>query len=247
MGKITVKHYLNKRLRASFFNNALEYPVYVRVSYGRKNERIKSDWIVHPCSEYDFENNEHIIKLKEYESEIINDIIEMSGDNDFDLSARLGCSQDYITELFKDFMFDKNEIKEQVINYVSEKANISKSILNPYFRNELSFEGWRELYEKNVFNDETKEKVIYLSMLLEFEEENYPPLPQTVMGYRAGCDFVFHEWKNKKKEIEFLEFAKKKNILPLSKTQKITKEFNNKILINNTSDFRIEIKHKGKK
>jgi hypothetical protein len=60
MRKITIKHYLNKRLSRSVRNGIVEYHVYVRVSYGRKNERIKSDWIVHPCSEYDFENDKYI-------------------------------------------------------------------------------------------------------------------------------------------------------------------------------------------
>lgn len=240
MGKITVKHYLNKRLRPSFINGVFEYPVYLRVSYGRKNERVKSDWIVHTCSEHDFHNDIHIIELKQYESEIVSDIVKQAGDKEFNLSARLSHSKNNISDIFLGYMFDKHEIKNQIIDYVSIKADISKSILNPYFNTELHYYQWTELYEKEIFNDKTKEKIIYLSMLLEFEEINYPLLGDNVFGYRAGCIFVFHEWENRNKETDFIRFAESKNILSLKQLKEITKKFNSMLLLNNMFDLRIE-------
>jgi len=235
---VKIIHYLNKRLKESKRNGVLEYPVYVRVSYGRKNERVKSDWIVHPCSEYDFENDKYLLELKQYESEIISEILKKCDDKHFYLSARLGHSRNHITEIFLGYMFDKYEIIEQIISFVSEKTKISKTILNPYFRTELNANEWKELYEKDIFTTKTKEKVMYLSMLLEFEEKNYPPLPNNVFGYRAGCIFVSHEWKNKNKKAEFMQFAEKKNILQKNKLIEITRKFESKIMENSTFDAR---------
>ena len=235
--KIKIIHYLNKKLKASERNGILEYPVYVRVSYGRKNERIKSDWIVHPCSEYDFENDKHISELKQYENDIIRDILKRSNDEHFYLSARLGHTTTRLTDIYMD-MFDKYEIKEQVISFISEKTKISKSILTPYFRTELEAEQWKELYEKDVFTKETKEKVMYLYMLLEFENKHYPPLPDNVFGYRAGCIFVFHEWESKNKKAEFLKFAESKNILEKNILLELTQKFEHILQEINTFDFR---------
>lgn len=237
---VKITHYLNKRLKPTLIKNVLEYPVYVRVSYGRNNDRIKSDWFVHPCSEYDFENDKHILELKQYESEIISDILKNSDDKHFYLSARLGHSKNHITEIFLGYMFDKYEIIEQITSFVSEKTKISKTILNPYFRTELDANEWKELYEKDIFTTETKEKVMYLSMLLEFEEKHYPPLPDNVFGYRAGCIFVFHEWKNKNKKVEFMQFAEKKNVLQKNKLVEITKKFEYNLQENSTFDARFD-------
>ena len=240
MGKITVEHYLNEKLKPLFRKGALEYSVYLRVSYARRNERIKSRWIVHPCSENDFINDKHIVELKKYESEIINNIIDKVGANKFNLKARLSYSQMIIPDIFVSDMFDKHEIKNQIIDYISVKADINKSILNPYFNTELNYNEWRELYEKEIFCDITKDKVMYLSMLLEFEEIKYPPLADNIFGYRAGCIFIPHEWDYKNVEQEFIEFAKNKNILPRKKLEIITLEFNSILLEHSTSDIGFE-------
>jgi hypothetical protein len=237
---IKITHYLNKRLKATQRYGVLEYPVYIRVSYGRKNERVKSDWIVHPCSEFDFEDDKYILELNQYENEIIKYILKGHDDEYFNLSARLGHSQAYLTEIFLGYMFDKYEIKDQIIAFISEKTNISKSILNPYVKDELSSKEWKELYSKEIFNNNTKEKIVYLSMLLEFKEKNYPPLPDEVFGYRAGCIFVFHEWKNKNKKAEFLKFAEKKNILKKDRLIELTNIFEDNIQKHNTFDMRFE-------
>lgn len=240
MSKITVTHYLNKRLKPSFIKKEIAYPVYLRVSNGRKNERIKSDWIVHKCSEYDFENHKDIVGLKEYEAEIIQDIFLIAGDREFDLSARLGHSKTDITQVFQGYMFEKREITEQVISYISRKADIRDSILSSYVREELKYYEWKELCDKRVFNEKTTEKVLYLSMLLEFEELKYPFSfdEHFEFGYKAGCIFVFHEWKNKNKEQEFLEFAEMKDFLPVGKVKDITNTFNDMLLEFSTFDIR---------
>ena len=231
-----ITHYLNKRLKESKRNGILEYPVYVRVSYGRKNERVKSAWIVHPCSEYDFENNKYILELKQYENEIIRDILKRHDDEHFILSTRLRWSQTKLTGIFLGCMFEKYEINKQIISFVSKKTGINESIFYRYLINELDSKKWIELYEKDIFTTETKEKVMYLSMLLKFEENNYPRLPENVFGFRAGCEFVFHEWKNKNKKTMFLKFAENENILEKYILIKLTNDFEDKIQEYSTFD-----------
>lgn len=243
MGKqnYTIVHYLNKRLKPSVVNGVLEYPVYVRVSYERKNERIKSDWIVHTCSDYNFENDKQILDLKKYETEIITDILRDSKDEHFNLSARLGHSQNYITDIFLGYMFDKNEVKNQIINFVNKKTGISCDILTPFFRLDyFKTNHWKELFEKDIFSESTKDRVKYLYMLYLFKEKHYPPLEDNIFGYKAGCIFIYHEWKNKNKEKEFLKFAKKHNLLNSSALNEITKGLNDSLLLNSKFDIRFE-------
>ena len=172
--KINIVHYLNKRLKPSHVNGQLEYPVYVRVSYDRKNERVKSVWLNYTCSENDFHNDKRIIALKQYEAEIIEDIINSNDDKtSIVLKARLENSQIEVTNIFLNWMFQKDEIKNQLIEYISNKANISKDILNPFFRVELNSEQWRELFNKDIFKQPTQDKIKYLYMLLSFEILNY--------------------------------------------------------------------------
>jgi hypothetical protein len=181
----------------------------------------------------------YLLALKQYESEIIADILNEIDNENFNLRARLQHSQSLMTEIFLGFMFDKYEIKEQVILFINKKTEISKSILQPYFSdNYLRANEWKELYEKNIFNKETKQKVIYLSLLMEFEENNYPPLPDNVSGYRAGCIFVSHEWKNKDKKSEFLSFAEREKILSIKELEDITEKFEHNIQENSTFNFR---------
>lgn len=238
--KVKIIHYLNKRLKPSFRNGAVEYPVYVRVSYGRKNERLKSVWIIHPCSENDFMNDSRIIELMTYESEIINDIIQSANNDDYILSARLGHSKVSIIDIFLDSMFTKNEIKSQVINYICNKSNISKSILNPFFKfDNLNADQWKELIEKDIFTEATKERIKYLYLLLKYEDTEFL-VNNNLYELRAGNFFVYHEWKNKNKSNLFLKFALNEKILPKESLFNITKEFDHILQIYSKIDIAID-------
>lgn len=232
--KINIVHYLNKRLKPSHVNGQLEYPVYVRVSYDRKNERVKSVWINHTCSENDFQHDKRIVALKQYEAEIIEDIINFKDDKThIVLKSRLSMSQKGVTNIFLENMFQKDEIKNQLIEYISNHANISKGILNPFFRIELNSEQWRELFNKDIFKQSTHDKIKYLYMLLSFESLNY----NTDSLYTAGCLFVYHEWKNKNKEKEFLKYAVRLGLLSNEVLKELTKTFNEMLISIMTFDF----------
>lgn len=75
MVNIIIKHYLNKRLKPHLINEVIKYPVYVRVTYLRKNHKIKSQWINYPISEFEFKHDKRIKKIIEYETQIINEIL----------------------------------------------------------------------------------------------------------------------------------------------------------------------------
>src|SRR5687767_11185523 len=59
MSKITIKHYLNTKLKGTEENNVVLYPIYVQITYNRKNTNFSS--------EYDrkFSINTNIDELKE--------------------------------------------------------------------------------------------------------------------------------------------------------------------------------------
>ena len=75
MLKVSVKHYINKKLKYSMgvgiYEGEPAYPVYIRISYGRKNQRIKSLWIHHDVTEKEFEKDERVKRIIKYESDII--------------------------------------------------------------------------------------------------------------------------------------------------------------------------------
>ena len=73
MENYIITHYLNKKLKPIIQNGVEKYPVYVRVSYGRSNDRIRSEKIKSYCTEYELLNNKEIIKLKNKEIKEINE------------------------------------------------------------------------------------------------------------------------------------------------------------------------------
>lgn len=224
MEKVTIQHYLNKRLKPSPNGDLLEYPVYVRVSYGRKNERLKSEWIIHPCSDFDFENNKGLLDLIEYEAKIIRFIFEIKKDGSFNLSSRLSLSTDSVTQHYLGWVLDSNEIVKAIIVYISDKTGLSEGILNPYVRIELCGNEWLELANKNIFTKDTSDRVVYFSMLLDFEKEFYP---YTVgrYGYVAAVELVYYLWEKEGGKEKFCTYAKARGLLSIDTLNQITELF----------------------
>lgn len=148
MGKITVKHYLNKRLKPiDFENGELFYPVYVRILWGREVIRLKSvianqtgkftDYLKEEqfnnstnsslfkietkIIEYIFSNHENHVKKKENS---LSDIIEQFTLKILDiLSTTIYCEFDNISTVFKSDSFEDNFS-------FSVKKHLAKSINN---------------------------------------------------------------------------------------------------------------------
>lgn len=225
MGKITVKHYLNKRLKPTYYNEQIQYPVYVRVTYERKNHKIKSEWIVHPLSEKEFTTDKSKLNLMEYEKNIITKIIENDKDkSNIDVSSRLYISTLEISECYLGWVIIPKEVVNDVIKYVASKTSLSKSIFSRYVQVDyLSSDNWLELSQKKVLSKDLTYKAIYFALLLEFQSKYYP---NNTNEYFAGSVLNYYEWSSNNAENRFIEYLRSKNALEKSEIENITKEFN---------------------
>ena len=76
MGKITVKHYLNKNLKSRYESKASYYPIYVSIIVNSKNIKRKSN-IFDSASEKDLKINKNIISEINYEKGLFERIIQL--------------------------------------------------------------------------------------------------------------------------------------------------------------------------
>ena len=82
--KITVKHYLNTRLKPNIEDNVPEYPIYISITYDRMNLRIPSN-IHWTCSINNFEKKNlyfNGLKKMEYENNLIVRCVELFRDDE---------------------------------------------------------------------------------------------------------------------------------------------------------------------
>lgn len=248
--KSTITHYLNKKLKPRLIDNTLKYPVYVRVSYGRNNERIKSEWIDNPVSEIEFEDNEFLQNLKNYEREIIADILEDGNTSikDMYLAARLRTSTRCVSECFFNNMLNQKEIKQQIINYICLKTNLSTENIYPYIRLDyIKISGWKELLLTGIFYSTVSQKLIYYINLLEFIDKYYPDTileSNIIVNYIPGETLVYHEWKKKGGKEKFLAYLYSSDILSSTTIESITKEFDKKLLEMSAFDIMVEYRRK---
>lgn len=237
MVKITIKHYLNTKLKPHLIMGVLKYPVYVRVTYGRKNSRFTSQWINYPISEKEFETNKTILDLVEYETQIINEILT-NGKNpeNANLISRLRYSTEPVSECFLGWTFDPKEAKEQILSFIIKKTELNEAVINPFVRVDyIDSVGWIDLVEKEVFNDETKQKALFLALLLDFEQEYYPV---TSKEYEANGIWNFYEWRKNNGKNRFLEYAKKRKLMSIDEVEKIIELFDNDIIEWSSFDMR---------
>ena len=237
MGKITVKHYQNKKLKPEIINGITQYPVYIRITYGRENERIKSLWLYHSVSEFEFENNATIKNLKDYETELIKDILYNNIRNEnVNIQYRLIHSLVPLSKCFIDYTLSLNEIQTQTLKYICDKSELSEGIIFKYVKlNDLHYSEWIELADKIIFEKETNERIKYLVILLKFESIFYP---NTSERFEVGNILNFYEWKKSDVKQKFLKFAKDENLLPISVINVITEIFDTDIIVWRSIDMR---------
>lgn len=118
MSKITVKHYLNKKVKSKFIDNENNYPIYVMVLFNRKKTEFKSNI----GFAYDLEL-EIIKKLIAKERKLIIDLIifyvSNNIDNDFiisDLKEVYRTTSKNIVETINDML--SGMFLQQISNYV---------------------------------------------------------------------------------------------------------------------------------
>ncbi|MBD0402924.1 hypothetical protein [Flammeovirga sp. EKP202] len=86
MGKITVKHYLNKKLKSRLLNNVEHYPLYIQVVYNRKSLRFKSSIAYNDGFLNDNDlNMEPLKSFIKIERDNIEKVVKVLSDNDVDI------------------------------------------------------------------------------------------------------------------------------------------------------------------
>lgn len=237
MLNIIVKHYLNKRLKPLNINGLEKYPVYIRVTYARKNHKINSTWIVHKLSEYEFENDLKIQQIKEYESDLIKDILTNGKDIDnVNLRSRLLYTQQQVSECFFEWTLGIQDIKQELINYMSNNTGLSKEIFEKYVRlADLYYPYWLELANKKIFDEQTEKRLIYFALLLKFESLYYP---NNSFDFAPGEICNYYEWGKLNIKKKFLSFVKNENLLPNEEINNITEVFDNHLIEWRSFDMR---------
>lgn len=219
MAKVTVSHYLNKKLKPTegigVYEGELAYPVYIRISYERSNQRIRSRWIHFDATDREFETDKRIQEVKLYESEIINDIFQCQESCNFnDIGAKLEFYLDDLIELYIKVMIRGKEIIEYILSFISTKTGLNRHVLNPYVRVgdiiNYTHNDWYELINKDIFPDSIKNNIVFLALLNEFEDIYYK---DDAEDYEVGNILNYHEWKNKGAQKRFLSFASDKALL----------------------------------
>ena len=232
MLKVSVKHYINKKLKYSMgvgiYEGEPAYPVYIRISYGRKNQRIKSLWIHHDVTEKEFEKDERVKRIIKYESDIIEYIFSNQLNDEFDIKSKFAMYLDDILNSYIGWVINIKEVINEMISYISIKSGIDPHMLNPFLTNTYlseyyTYSDWYELSQKNIFTDDIQSKIIYLSILMEFISINYKDDGEE---YEVGAVLNYYEWKKKDGEANFLSFAYNKGLLDKNRINEITKTFN---------------------
>lgn len=237
MSKITISHYLNKRLKCSHIDDAPAYPVYIRVTYKRNNIRIKSRWINWDVTESDFATDPIIDQIRTYETNVIETICNKYDISSLSLSLLFGSFLQSISSYYLSVIIDVREIVKQIITYISKQTGLSEKIFSPYVNSNrlddsYSYKEWYELASAEILPEDIKMKVTYLAMLCEFEYFFIPKCdnPQISYCYKKMNQlyhldtFNYFEWKNNNGKELFIDYAKSKGLLEDSLLEKITKK-----------------------
>ncbi len=239
MGKITIKHYLNKKLNPILENGIPTHPVYVRVIYKRRNNNFRSEIITKPfLNELDFEQKEQVLQEIQYETDLINAVIkygEETQKDSFSIGNRI-CDllQSFNISIAHDFFGSmiekelKTEIKEEIIKYLSEKTEIRKNAINELIAYDICEKDTiiKELIRLNIIPQKQKQLYEYLFCLGDYENLKFG---FDRSHYGINKNFNFLEWKFRGGKELFLKYLKEKSILEDSIVSNITIEFENRI------------------
>lgn len=186
MGKITVKHYLNKRLKPEIddFDKSKHYPLYLTIIVQSKNIKRRSninDFVTEKDYENDFKSIPETKRRAEYESNLITRIIKL-------------------------FLYDidKKKVNKGLISFFDLKGYNSKddfmNILNAY----IDFYS-HSIYEaiSNFCNDEI-EKEVFTKLATVFNLSNQSEAKE-IFNYQSPLQEVEFIYKNLSREsVEYL-------------------------------------------
>lgn len=232
MGKITVKHYLNKKLKPRVLDGDYYYRVYVRVTFSRQNQRFPSVWVEQVMTEDIFNNSQGAKDDMIYESKNILHLFEIIGGEAKSINVGI-LLQNYlkrISDIFWECELGGKGVGEEILAFIARKTGINKNVFRPMVEEDLINKHcyWMELINKGVFNGALRKKIEVYGALLKYEASKYPQSVEVCSGSRQwpGMILNYYEWEKGKEKEGFLRFAKAEKIENEFVLEYILEDFN---------------------
>ena len=224
MGKISVKHFFNNKLKTESIKGKNYKPLYVQIVRNTRTHQIRSVFITEKITDAQLQSPE-IIKLCKQEKEFILSFFEFAQNaiNDFvvtDSKTNLGI----LINFFKEQIYDvltrygftdlqtRQTIYEKIKNYIIKKTDfdevLTHSILKNYLDNDFNFDNEfnnvKKLHELKILTDKEAAKIEFQIMLFDFTIDNN--------------SLTLFDWFSKRSEIlqqieEKTQFSTKEQIL----------------------------------
>ncbi|MCL2435242.1 MAG: hypothetical protein FWD09_03765 [Lentimicrobiaceae bacterium] len=217
MGKISVTHYVNTKLKAKNHDGNECFPVYIRVIHKRILSRIKSTFIYLPTTEADLKNAEIIQRLCRHETQFIKSFFEYAEKQILDFSVdKSKCNLGKLLEfygsnfwellresIFIDFDM-RNEIRDKIVNYLAKKSGLNDNTIQdiiPQATLDLPFilsrETIRELTEKQILSNNEAMALEFILMATDYTDTNRG-LMQELMTHKdqethTGAQYYVHD------------------------------------------------------
>lgn len=160
MGKITVKHYLNKKLKPKTENNKVYYPIYLQIIYNKLSNEKCSDTGFY-MTDSSFEDYINEPKISEA------DIIKTNVWNDLsDLYEEFRSTYDAL--LVVD-LYEFNISRSTIFNVIRDFSKRTSDLLTEVLRNNIQGEIW----DKTIIQEEqglSTQDIKYEQFLLSFSE-----------------------------------------------------------------------------
>lgn len=210
MGKITVKHYLNKKLKPITFDEEKFYPVYIRIIYNQFSTEKKSEsdiWMTEKSYEYHTKNN-HPLK-NELPDNSLNHILKKS------IEKEISCIYHGIKLLEKQNL----KVDRKSLLYIVDKwsLEVTRFLMETYFFNLF-------VYIQNGNIDEYNYNTDYEEFIYLFKDENILDAINKVYKY-TGVDL-----RSYLKEETILDMESLKIIAKISEAQTERLKFNSTYL-----------------
>lgn len=188
MGKITVKHYLNKRLKPEISGKDVIYPLYLSISYDRMNIRtpsaIYSDW--EGITEKDFEKQkftkEVLFKLN-YECDLIERSVKKFAEDESTKQLKKNLGKIYPGKKYKSKNERLNILNSYIDYYTHSIFDIVSDELYKKIKDAVLDRISRDLNDLDLF-DEYKIQELFIY--------NNPKLYNMIKNYNLGKEYELY-------------------------------------------------------
>lgn len=214
MKKITVKHYLYKRIKPDFNeNNEPVFPVYVKVICNRKSTNFRSEIITkRRITETEFNNDAQIKQERELEVFLTTYVVslgmELLGDkfNFLNLVTSILKLQYPIYSFIHTEMFDNKKIRLALIEFMCNKTGLDEliiaDIIGCYV--DLRIDTIVQLSKKSIIDSRYYSFGLFYNLLRDFSCERYGN-SENVWG--GASSLSWYEWEVRGVKHDFINYV----------------------------------------